>query len=254
MKPIHSLKSSEFDALMAWGRYLFWCDLHRRRFEAWLDEPRDLDTPADRWHSIALTSQWYASLWVVIDGWREAAFDDAIVDRLLAESGNKCDRLRRYRNGIYHYQPRLIEPRLVDFLAEADEIVPWTDILHREFLRFFDEMLSTIPGEENREALRDSVVELIGWLPMETPAARLREVETLSDDAESLVHQSGDALDPEARHLLRGVAEARAMARDAIGRSRYRAWTHDLVDSITTTGRPRRLPESCLPFASASSA
>lgn len=237
MKAIHRMTSAEFDALMAWGRYLSWCDLHRRRFEAWIGEPHDLSTSADRWHFIALASQWYASLWVVIEGWREAAFDDATIARLLDESVEHCEGLRRYRNGVYHYQPRLIEPRLVDFLAEADQTVPWIDTLHDEFLRFFDEMLSTIPGDENQKALRDSVVALIGWLPTDTPAARLREVEDLCDQAESLFHQSRDPLTPEALDLLKAAAEARALAKDGIGR--YRAWRQGLVDSLTEEERPQ---------------
>jgi len=235
MKPIHRMTSAEFDALMAWGRYLYWCDLHRRRFEAWIGEPHDLDTSADRWHFIALVSQWYASLWVVIEGWRVASFEDASIDRLLNESGEQCERLRRYRNGIYHYQPRLIEPRLIDFLTEADQTVPWVDSLHDEFLRFFDDRLSSIPGEEHQKALRESVVELIGWIPMDIPAARLRDVENLCDEAELLVHQSGNPSSPEALDLLRSSVEARAMARDA--NSKYRAWRQGVVSSLTKQGQ-----------------
>jgi len=156
---------------MAWARYLFWCDLHRRRFETWLEKPHDVSTSIDGWHFIALVSQWYASLWVVIEGWRKAGFDDATIDSLLTESGECCARLRRYRNGVYHYQPRLIEPRFLDFLAEADQTVPWVATLHHEFLRFFDETLSTIPGKENQKGLRDSVLALIGWLPTNAPAS-----------------------------------------------------------------------------------
>ena len=236
MKPIDRTTSAEFDALMAWARYLFWCDLHRRRFESWI-EAHDLSTSVDQWHFIALVSQWYASLWVVIEGWRDAAFDDVVIDKLLNESGEFCERLRRYRNGVYHYQPRLIEPRLLDFLAEADQNVPWVDTLHDEFLRFFDETLSAIPGKENQKALRDTVLALIGWLPTDIPAARLREVEKLCNHAQSLVQQSNDSSTPEARDLLVAAAEARAMAMNGVGR--YRAWRRGLVDLLTKKGRPQ---------------
>lgn len=237
MKPIHRTNFEEFDALLAWARYLFWCDLHRRRFEAWIEEPHDISKSADKWYFIALVSQWYASLWVVIEGWQKAAFDDAAIDRLLNGSGRFCERLRRYRNGIYHYQPRLLEPRLLNFLAEADETVPWVDTLHDEFLRFFEEMLSTFPGKENQKALRDSVLALIGWLPTDTPAARLREVEDLCDHAQSLVQQSKDPSSVEVREVIAAADEARAMAKDAT--VRYRAWRNGLVDFLTKKGQPQ---------------
>ena len=50
------------------------------------------------------------------------------------------------------------------------------------------------------------------------PAARLREVEELCDDADSRVQKSNDPSSPEALELIEAAAQARAMARDGIGR------------------------------------
>lgn len=230
MKPIHHMNSAEFDALLAWARYLYWCDLHRRRFEAWLEEEHDIAMNADGWHFIALLSQWYASLWVVIEGWQDVGFDDATIDRLLNDSGDRCEKLRRYRNGTYHYQPRLIEKRVVDFLAESEDTVPWVHALHHEFLRFFDEQLSTLPGAENQKVLRDAVLDMVGWLPDDTPGARMRGLEEYFEQGRLIVAESGDT-SPAAQGVLDTITQCRQMANDAD--RQHRAWATDLVDSVT---------------------
>ena len=153
----------------------------------------------------------------MIEGWRDRSFDDPTIHQLLG-LGSHAELLRRYRNAIYHYQPTLIEPRPVAFLAEAEEAVPWTDTLHHEFCRFFDEMLASIPGQSNRRRLRESVIALIGWLPMDDTAAQYAKVRRLCDDAEARIDRSGEVLPPEARALLESVAEARAIAEDGIAK------------------------------------
>ncbi|NPC42939.1 hypothetical protein [Nocardioides sp. zg-1230] len=63
-------------------------------------------------------SLWYATLYVVIEGWRQAKLADPDVDALLAD--NHADRLRRFRNQVFHYQREYDNPRLLDFLGEDD--------------------------------------------------------------------------------------------------------------------------------------
>ncbi len=54
-----------------------------------------------------LMVQWYAALWVAIDGWRECPLSDDAVDELLTHAAfeHNLQLLRRFRNGVYHYQP-----------------------------------------------------------------------------------------------------------------------------------------------------
>lgn len=68
-------------------------------------------------HQIAM-SLWYATLYVVIEGWREAKLADPDVDALLADS--HADRLRRFRNQVFHYQREYDNPRVLEFLGEDD--------------------------------------------------------------------------------------------------------------------------------------
>ena len=118
---ILSYKIERLEKVIAWGRYLHWCDLHRKRFQKWIEIPHDVSDAIDGWHFVALASQWYASLWVVIEGWAEAKLKDQAIDELLEKTKNNNSLLKRYRNGIYHFQPSLLEPRLVDFLKESEK-------------------------------------------------------------------------------------------------------------------------------------
>lgn len=63
-------------------------------------------------------SLWYATLYVVIEGWRKAKLTDPEVDALLADG--HADRLRRFRNQVFHYQREYDNPRLLEFLGEDD--------------------------------------------------------------------------------------------------------------------------------------
>ena len=106
----HSVSDdASLDRLFAWARYLYWCDLHRQRLDAY-DDSTETGTPGRaRWLFIALLAQWYASLWVVIEGWLETKLSDPIIDDLISSCPRFCDLLRRFRNGVYHYQPSLLD-------------------------------------------------------------------------------------------------------------------------------------------------
>jgi hypothetical protein len=45
---------------------------------------------------------WYGTLFVVVEGWKESRLSDPEVDRLL--SSPKTELLRRFRNGMFHFQ------------------------------------------------------------------------------------------------------------------------------------------------------
>ena len=54
-------------------------------------------------------SYWYGGLYAVIEGWQELGLTDPTIDRLL-ESPN-VELLRRYRNGVFHYQMTYFDDR-----------------------------------------------------------------------------------------------------------------------------------------------
>src|SRR6266403_4018917 len=82
MASILDFKGEKFERLAAWARYLYWADNNRRRFDAWVKESNVDNRPDSEF--LGLISAWYASLWVVIEGWRKIPLSDQSVDELLA--------------------------------------------------------------------------------------------------------------------------------------------------------------------------
>ena len=120
MASILDFYPDRFERLMTWARYLYWSDIHFRHFNAFMNTDHDVKDDRQGWEFVALMSAWYASLWVVVEGWTEVPLSDPFVDQLLDASPRYKDLLRRYRNGVYHYQPTFNERRLLDFLHEGE--------------------------------------------------------------------------------------------------------------------------------------
>lgn len=74
--------------------------------------------PVTSMDDMAAMSLWYASVYVVIEGWRKTSLADSELDALLADG--HVDRLRRFRNQVFHYQTQYDNRRLLDFLGEDD--------------------------------------------------------------------------------------------------------------------------------------
>jgi hypothetical protein len=92
-------------------------------------------------------SYWYAGLYVVVEGWRELGLQDEEID-LLLESSN-VDLLRRYRNGVFHFQRTYYDNRFLELMGEGEDVVEWVHGLANAFGRYF---LSVIPPSGAIEA------------------------------------------------------------------------------------------------------
>ncbi len=80
-------------------------------------------------------SYWYGGLYVVIEGWKRLKLVDVAVDQLL-ESRN-VGLLKRYRHGVFHFQPKYNDKKFLDFIVEGENCVEWIRQLNQEFGRFF---------------------------------------------------------------------------------------------------------------------
>jgi hypothetical protein len=89
-------------------------------------------------------SYWYAALYVVIEGWRELRLRDEDIDRLL-ESEN-VDLLRRYRNGVFHFQQEYYDERFLQFIREGQVSAAWVRELNQAFGRYFLEWIRDVGG------------------------------------------------------------------------------------------------------------
>jgi hypothetical protein len=71
----------------------------------------------------------------VIEGWKELGLKDDKIDRLLESDYVKL--LRRFRNGVFHFQREYFDGRFYDFIHAGDPAAKWAGDLHDEFSRYF---------------------------------------------------------------------------------------------------------------------
>ena len=79
-------------------------------------------------------SYWYGGLYVVIEGWFELGLKDQVIDPLLKSPNVAL--LKRYRNGIFHFQKDYMDERFHEFMASND-CVPWVRHLTNAFGDYF---------------------------------------------------------------------------------------------------------------------
>ena len=91
-------------------------------------------------HGLFGSTEWWnellvCGLYVVIEGWKELKLHDPVIDGLLTSPN--VDLLRRYRNGVFHFQPEYMDKRFRGFVEEGTEPVAWVRELNKQFGRFF---------------------------------------------------------------------------------------------------------------------
>jgi hypothetical protein len=126
-------------------RYYLWANHMRSRFFDVLGEAsargEKVDLSGDSGiYAVMFMSYWYAGLHVVIEGWNELGLKDDEVETLL-DSPN-VDLLRRYRNGVFHFQPVYYDDRFVGLIRDGEDVVTWVRSLNSAFGRVFLEIFN----------------------------------------------------------------------------------------------------------------
>ena len=80
-------------------------------------------------------SYWFGGLYVVIEGWQQLGLKDKSIGALLHSKNVRL--LRRYRNGVFHFQKDYFDERFLGFLRDGINHLIWIRKLHQEFDRFF---------------------------------------------------------------------------------------------------------------------
>ncbi len=75
---------------------------------------------------------WCGALYVVIEGWQKLGLHDPEVDHLL--NSPNVSLLKRFRNGVFHFQKKWLDSRVTGFMASRDS-VPWVRKLTAAFRR-----------------------------------------------------------------------------------------------------------------------
>ncbi|GEM_PF-2955139 len=225
LAPLLGFDRERFERFVCWARYLHSADLHRRHYLAWRESKFQSDEMEAGWELIALQSAYYASLWVVVEGWPQGPLSDRSVDELLAANPRYLDLLKRYRNSVFHYQPSHIEIHKKQFglYAEGESAWQWVFLLHCEFCRVYWERVPRAPlppsaalcndryaqlAAELASETRQCMLSLVGWIPSDILPARAEEGKQQSDAATALLREAGDFESDAALQLLKVVREA----------------------------------------------
>jgi hypothetical protein len=124
-------------------RYFIWSAQMDTNFKVLL--PRASQTASfldpDFISSVMYMSYAYATLYVVVEGWKDLRLSDPAVDRLLTSPN--IDLLRRFRNGAYHFQPEYFDERQTDFTAGGLKSLEWISSLQNAFKQYFDNWFTT---------------------------------------------------------------------------------------------------------------
>ena len=141
-------EKKQFFRVLALHKYFLNADFVRDVFMRRMNReqpPAEADFATSMDDSIAL-SLWYATVYVVIEGWRDAGISDSEVDELLSD--DRVDELRRFRNQIFHYQQEYDNPRLLEFLktgdAGAQESTTWIRHTHAALGRAIERALQDL--------------------------------------------------------------------------------------------------------------
>lgn len=141
-------EKEQFFRVLALHKYFLNADFVRDVFMRRMNReqsPAEVDFATSMDDSIAL-SLWYATVYVVIEGWREAGISDSEVDELLGD--DRVDDLRRFRNQIFHYQREYDNPKLLEFLrtgdADAQEATTWIRRTHAALGRAIERALQDL--------------------------------------------------------------------------------------------------------------
>ena len=121
--------------LFALHRYFIWSDRMRVHFDNALRNKEKLDHGSFQIETFLYMSYWYGGLYVLIEGWKELKLSDQKVNSLI-ESPN-VDLLRRYRNGIFHFQKDYYDKRFMDFMSEGENCAVWVRQLRKAFGDYF---------------------------------------------------------------------------------------------------------------------
>ena len=183
------MQEQSLEKVLSWCRYLYWSDILYQRYVADDDSESETDpSDAKRWLIFALASQWLASLYVVIEGWRAIPPHDRVIDELLSLYPDYVALLRRFRNGVYHFQRELLDDRFHAFSAQGTETISWAFALFYEFKRFVwqypDKTVGTV---SEKVELRVALGESIGWLPTDILHAKTQQFRDVQQEAIDMV-------------------------------------------------------------------
>src|SRR3989344_829781 len=120
-------------------RYFIWADRMRVHFDYILRNSKPASSKLlqkkEGIDTFLYMSLWYGMFYVLIEGWRKLRLTDEKIDNLL--KSKNVDLLKRYRNGVFHFQKEYYDEHFMKLMAEGQDIANWIRNLRDEFSRWF---------------------------------------------------------------------------------------------------------------------
>jgi len=205
---------TELEKFFSWARYLYWADRQRRQFISYDDTNEIPDGEDPEWQQVAVSAQWFASMWVVIEGWHELGYKDKTIDALLTDYPDYSNLLRRFRNTVYHYQPTMFDKRMLEFSTEGGEhLMMWVFAIYLEFQRFMWEWPERFKCTKDEESeMRQLLHQIVGWMPTTIIPAMKQSIADQRETAIRMMQSAGDTTSPEALELLAALDHGESVA------------------------------------------
>jgi len=127
----------DINGIFSLHRYFIWANKMRTDFDSILAQRSngEYNKESLKIESNIYMSYWYGGLYVVIESWKTLKLSDPDIDELLLSPN--VDLLRRYRNGVFHFQKDYYDKRFIDFIAEGENTVEWVRRLNTAFGKLF---------------------------------------------------------------------------------------------------------------------
>ena len=128
---INNVSVNPIPPVVSLHRYFIWANKMRTDFDHLLKA----NNTTKHEHELYM-SYWYAGLYIVIEGWKDLNMSDSIINKLLRNTNN-VELLRRYRNGVFHFQKTYFDKRFVGVWEQNRKFIDWVRELNRQFGRYF---------------------------------------------------------------------------------------------------------------------
>jgi hypothetical protein len=145
------MQTEAFESIVSFGQYLHWSQMQFDHFRAFNEESNDADY-------IGALAHWIASVYVAAEAWHELGLSDSTISSLITKYDDIYKTMRRFRNAVYHFQPKPMSMKLTDFLAPGAESNPFARALQFELQRF---LVSSVSNDSIGAEIRLT----IGWWP-----------------------------------------------------------------------------------------
>lgn len=129
------MEDETLPAIVTLHKYFIWSNRMRTHFDEILEaSKKEQEKKKFDIESLMYLSLWYATLYTVIEGWKELKLQDPKIDFFL-QSPN-VENLKKYRNGVLHFQRNYFDQRFLGMITSQDS-VSWVRELNSEFGRYF---------------------------------------------------------------------------------------------------------------------